>query len=203
MQLTPLDIKKQEFKRSMRGYDIEEVNSFLELVSNQFENLQSTLRKFQENEMLLKKELDNYQNVEHTLRSTLTKLQESSEQSRENSQKEAELIIREAEVRGTEIIEKAKTNEGKIRSEITVLKTQRESLIKRLRHLLTSHLELIHMLEIDEDVVAASAPKSTPARATAEVPPAAAAGTTPDKAAALSEIDKIIANLEKQKRKNF
>jgi DivIVA domain-containing protein len=39
LRLTPLDIKKQEFKRSMRGYDPEEVNAFLEMVAEEFEAL--------------------------------------------------------------------------------------------------------------------------------------------------------------------
>ncbi|NVM02542.1 MAG: DivIVA domain-containing protein, partial [Candidatus Helarchaeota archaeon] len=39
MKLTPLDIKRQEFKKVMRGYDVIEVDAFLEMVADEYESL--------------------------------------------------------------------------------------------------------------------------------------------------------------------
>ena len=39
MKITPIDISKQEFKKIMRGYDPVEVDTFLEMLGNEYENL--------------------------------------------------------------------------------------------------------------------------------------------------------------------
>ena len=39
MKLSPIEIRKQEFKKSMRGYDTVEIDTFIELVANEYENL--------------------------------------------------------------------------------------------------------------------------------------------------------------------
>ena len=210
MKLTPLEIKKQEFRRSMRGYDIDEVSSFLEMVAENYEELQRELNKLRGNEAVIKKELENYKHVEKTLRSTLHNLQESSQQSKANSKKEAELIIREAEVKATELVEKAKNQVDRIRDEGRLLLTQKESLAKRLKHLLSSQMELIKMLEIDEKEVVQK--KSTEKISDAseksqkEKRKVSIGGIVQskqkdgDEKQAGQQIDRIIENLEKQKQ---
>lgn len=207
MKLTPLEIKKQEFRKTMRGYDPDEVNSFLEMVSENYEDVQRELNSFRDNEAVIRKELENYKSVEKTLRTTLHSLQESSQQSRANNEKEGVLIVKEAEIKAAEIIEKAKNKVDRIRDEARLLKSQKESLVKRLKHLLTSHLELIKMLEIEEETV--------PKKAKSEAPPQQAPGKIKVNGLVQSgnindkenepdvgqEIDRIIKNLEKHNSK--
>ena len=78
MKLTPLEIKKQEFRKVMRGFDPDEVITFLEMVAADYEDMQRDLNAKRENEAVIKKELENYQHVEKTLRSTLHSLQETT-----------------------------------------------------------------------------------------------------------------------------
>ena len=92
MKITPIDITKQEFKKIMRGYDPIEVDTFLESVSTEYEDL---VKQNGENENKINKleaELKNFKEVEKTLKQTLLNLQENSDKSRENSKKEAILI---------------------------------------------------------------------------------------------------------------
>jgi predicted metal-dependent hydrolase len=64
--------------------------------------------------------------------------------------KEAELIIREAELKALEILEKTKSDNNRLKDEILVLKQQKNSFIKRLKHLFASQLELLDVLEIED-----------------------------------------------------
>ena len=95
-------------------------------------------------------ELKNFKEVEKTLKQTLLNLQENSDISRENSKKEAILIKKEAEIEAKEMIDTARRQSQAMREEMITMQTQKDSLIARLRHILSSHLELLDVLEIDD-----------------------------------------------------
>ena len=98
MKITPLDIKKQDFKKVLRGLDPIEVETFLEMVSEEFESLIREKNTLSNEVLKLKTQLKDYQEVEKTFKESLMSAQQTINQSRENSQKEANLIIREAEI---------------------------------------------------------------------------------------------------------
>ena len=98
MKLTPLDIKKQEFRKVMRGYDQIEVETFLEMVSDEFETLIKEKNHLSDEVLKLKTQLKDYQEVEKTFKESLMSAQETINQSRDNSKREASLIIKEAEL---------------------------------------------------------------------------------------------------------
>ncbi|MCB0280862.1 MAG: DivIVA domain-containing protein [Calditrichaeota bacterium] len=142
LQLTPLDIRKKEFKKVMRGCDPAEVEAFLELLSEEFELLQMEIdRQKKENELLSEK---------NQSLSSQQKQNPEPNQADRLSQKEAEIIIKEAEVKALEIVEKAKSEANRLKEEIFVLKSQKNSFIKRLKHLFASQIELIDVLEIED-----------------------------------------------------
>ena len=106
--ISPLSIKKQEFNSSLRGYDKEEVEAFLEKLADDFEELQ------QENESI-KRQLDDanlrlseFARIEKSLQDTLLKAQDSSTKAIESTKKQTSLMIKEAEIKASQIIEKAK-----------------------------------------------------------------------------------------------
>ena len=96
MKITQVDIQRQEFKRSMRGYDTVEVDTYLEVVGNTLSQLSEENETAKRRILELETELKNYKGVERTLKQTLMNVQESSNQSRENSKKEADLILKES-----------------------------------------------------------------------------------------------------------
>lgn len=154
MRLTPIEIKKQEFKKVMRGYDSVEVDTFLELVAGQYENLLLENENAQKQLIAMEAELKHFKEVERTLKQTLYNVQESSQLSKENSQKEATLVIREAELAAAQLTEKAKLDVQKMMEEVSQLSQQKKSISARLRHLLSSQLELLEVLDLDdEDIV--------------------------------------------------
>ncbi len=150
MKLTPLEIKNQEFKKAMRGYDAVEVDTFLELVADKYQELLEENERLAKQNMILDNELGNVKDVEKTLKQTLKNLQENSEISKQNSQKEAGLIKKEAELAAAQLLEKTRLQVHKMREEIANLKNQKVSFISRLKHVLSSQMELLEVLETDD-----------------------------------------------------
>ncbi|RMF68765.1 MAG: DivIVA domain-containing protein [Calditrichaeota bacterium] len=150
MKLTPLDIKKQEFKKSMRGYDPVEVDAFLEMVSDELESLIRQNKELTDEALKLKTQLRDYQDVEKTLQETLMSAQESINSSKENSKRQAEMIIREAELKAEKMLEETKLRLAEMKNELLIIKAQKDSFARRLRHLLQSQIELIEVLELDD-----------------------------------------------------
>jgi cell division initiation protein len=151
MKITPLEIKRQQFKKTMRGYDTVEVETFLEMVSNEMEELIVTNREQKDRILEIETQLSDYKNIEKTLQQTLMQAQETSGKSIENSKREAELIIKEAEIKASQVVEKARLDFAHAKEEISQLKARKESILSKLKVLLSSELDLIRALDIDDE----------------------------------------------------
>jgi cell division initiation protein len=151
MKITPLEIKRQQFKKTMRGYDTIEVETFLEMVSNELEDLIHENRGQKDKIIELETQLSDYKNIERSLQQTFIQAQETSGKSIENSKREAEIIVKEAEVKASQIVEKARLDFAHVKEEISQLKARKESVLSKLKVLLSSELNLIRALDIDED----------------------------------------------------
>ncbi len=150
MKLTPLEIRKQEFRKSIRGLDQVEVQTFLEMVAEQYEALLEENKALNRRIIELETKLHNFQESEKTLRETLLNVQEVKKQSEESSRRKADLVIKEAELKAAEILDSTRKESRQIREEIGWLKSQKESFINRLRHILVSQVELLSVMEIDD-----------------------------------------------------
>lgn len=150
MKITPLDIKKQVFKKVLRGYDPIEIETFLEMVAEEYEALIKEKNDLYDEVLKLRTQLRDYQEVEKTFKESLMNAQHTINQSRENSKRESDLIVKEAEVRAEKIIENAKMQLIELKNELMIIKAQKDSFAKRLRHLLESQLELLGVLELDD-----------------------------------------------------
>lgn len=150
MKLTPLDVRKHEFKKTIRGYDPVEADAFLEMVSDELEALIREKNELSDEVLKLKTQLSDYQNVEKTLQQTLVTAQETITQSKENSSRAAEMLIREAELNAEKVVRDARLRLAEMKNELVVIKAQKDSFARRLKHLLESQIELIEVLELDD-----------------------------------------------------
>ncbi len=160
MKLTPLDIKKQEFKKVMRGYDPVEVNAFMEMVAAELAELLKENKDVKEQAIQNDVQIRDYRQMEKTLQQTLVQAQEASGKTIENARKEAQLVIQEAELKANQILDQARSDLLRIKDEISTLKSKRESIASRLRVLLSSELELIKALEMDDSTSESSSRSS-------------------------------------------
>lgn len=149
MRLTPLDIRKQEFKRSMRGLDIDEVRAFLATVADEYEAVINDNKALRERLLELDDKVQEYRNMEKTLRDTLLTAERVTVEAKENARREAELIVKEAQIEAERAGRDVRTSALKLRQEIQTLKQQKEGYLSRLRVLIESHMKFVEAAERD------------------------------------------------------
>jgi len=143
MRVTPLDIQQRQFKVKFKGFDRQEVESFLELISNEMEELIGEINALKKD--LVKKEgvIDGYQAREKSINESIIMAQRIAEDMKLNTEKEAELILSEAEIEAERIISKATHELANMKSEIVDLKKQRLQFDSELRSLIEVHLKML------------------------------------------------------------
>jgi cell division initiation protein len=94
--ITGMEIRKQEFRKKMRGYDPVEVKNFIFNLAQDYENLYSENVQLRENIQKVKYELDHYRKLEETMNNSLILAQQTAEMIKSNAQKESELILEES-----------------------------------------------------------------------------------------------------------
>jgi len=143
MPLTPLDIHNKEFGRRLRGYDEDEVNEFLDQVIKDYEALIRENKELQNQALSLQEKLNHFANIEETLSKTIIVAQEAADEVKNNSKKEAQLIIKEAEKNADRIINEALSKSRKVALEVEELKKQASIYRTRFRTLVEAQLELL------------------------------------------------------------
>jgi cell division initiation protein len=161
MRMTPLDIQQMVFKVAFRGYDKEEVNRFLEELAQTVESLNRDYAIQRERIVFLEQQLTELKRTEATLSSTLLSAQSLAEDVKRNAQREADLVIKEAEQKAGEMIHQARVELTDTQRDLTALQKQRVLMVERLR---ASLRMFERMLEVEEheafhDAATASAEK--------------------------------------------
>jgi cell division initiation protein len=156
MKMTPLDIQQQQFKTRFRGFDIREVDAFLEQVANAFETLHGENEDSQEEIRRLELEIQGYKKREDTFKRALLNSQKVLDQMKENAHKSAELIIAESEVKAEKILNKAHNRLAQLHEDIAELKRQRTQIEVQISSVIEAHARLLEiskegMKEMDEE----------------------------------------------------
>jgi len=150
MRITPLDVRGHRFAVKMRGYDREEVQSFLNFVSEEFEKLVNEVSHLREESAQLKATLGDHTERERILKETLFTAQKLSEEMKEGAKKEGRLVMREAELRGQRLVEQAQKKASQLEDSIRGLRLERDSFERKLRSVVEQHLRLLEMHREDE-----------------------------------------------------
>ncbi len=101
--LTAQEIRKQEFSKSLRGFDQEEVKNFIFSIAQDYENVYSENVQLKETIQRLNYELNRYHKIEETMNNSLILAQQTGEMLKENAKKEADIILENAKLRIAEI----------------------------------------------------------------------------------------------------
>jgi len=151
MKITPLDIQQAGFKIKLRGYDRQEVDSFLDLVTEDYEAM------IRENNALREKAAD-YENQlvelrkrEATLSGTLMKAQDLVEEMKHNAQKDAALIVKEAELKAEEMTHMAREEMAAIKRDVLDLQKQRMLFLEKIRSLIKIFQRTVELEEREEE----------------------------------------------------
>ncbi|MCL6105974.1 MAG: DivIVA domain-containing protein [Actinobacteria bacterium] len=172
MKLTPLDIRHKEFSRAMRGYRDLEVDEFLDEIADEFERIFNENIDYQERLEKVEGKVEQYQNIEETLKKTLVSAQQQAEEMKQNSKKEADLILRDAELKSRSILNDSYAERQKIQRSVQALKQKQEDLKYQMRTMLETYLNILDQegeLPGEELFETAVAPETPPAAAAPEV----------------------------------
>lgn len=148
MRITPLDIQQKQFPVKFRGFDVEEVYAFLEVVREEMEDILRENVSLKEQAHRAETQITGYRDMEATLKETLMTAQQMVEDYKNNARKEAELLLREAEIRAESLMREAQDKVVKIHEDIVDLKGIRRHFKEEIRRLIESHTR---MLEFDKE----------------------------------------------------
>lgn len=142
MQITPIDIRGKTFRHSLRGYDPQEVDKFLENISQEFEKAYGENFEFKEKVGRLESELGHYKTLENTLQQTMVLAQQTAEEVKQSAHREAELILRQAEEENKRKLSESQEKWAEIQEEIQDLLRKRELIRTQLKSFLHAQLDL-------------------------------------------------------------
>lgn len=149
MKITSMEITNKEFKKSMRGYNTDEVDEFLDRIAESYEALYKENSSLKEKIFNFEEKVNHYNKMENTIQNTLLLAQNASDQARENAKKESELIIKNANDTAQKVIDKAHSDVIHINDEFERMKQEFSKFRTKFRSFMESQLEMFDDMEKD------------------------------------------------------
>ncbi|MCK5131993.1 MAG: DivIVA domain-containing protein [Candidatus Sabulitectum sp.] len=147
MRVTPLDIRRQKFRKGMRGYDPGEVDAFLEMLADAWEDVaENTLIESKELEVLRARASD-FDRMEGAVREVLVAQQRSANVAREEANREADLIIRDAELKSQKMLDEARKRVQILTEAIRELQDRRMEILLKMNSFINTQKGMVTMEE--------------------------------------------------------
>jgi cell division initiation protein len=144
LKITPLDIQQQQFKGKLfRGLDPEDVDGFLQQVSQELEDLIRENNDLKEQAQRYQSEKEEIRQREDNLRETMLAAQRITEEMKANAQKEASLAISEAELKAERILTEAENRLADLNNQIQEIRREKIRFESSLKSLLDSHYKIL------------------------------------------------------------
>jgi cell division initiation protein len=148
MKLTPTDVQRQAFGKRFRGFDPDEVRAFLAAVAEEMAALQRAKDETEQQLRHLELIVGEHREREAILKNTLLTAQKAAEDIRETARKEAETVVKEAELQGDRLLDLAQSRAHEVERGILELRGPRTALRIDIRALVT---RLTHLLDLQEE----------------------------------------------------
>ncbi len=145
MKITPIEIQQQQFKVRFRGFDVREVDRFLEQMTDTFELLQQENENAQNEIRRIKLESQGYKEREETFKRAMLNSQKVLDEMKENARKSAELIVANAELKAEKILNRAHKRLAQLHEDIAELKRQRMQIEVQIRSIIETHTKLLEI----------------------------------------------------------
>ncbi|HEY8231912.1 MAG: DivIVA domain-containing protein [Vicinamibacterales bacterium] len=148
MKLTPADVQRQIFSQRFRGSDPDEVRSFLAAVAEEMAEMLRDKERVQQELKHLELIVNEHREREAILKNTLLTAQKVAEDIRETARKEADTIVKQADLQGDSLLDLAQRRAHDVERGILELRGHRTALRTDIRALLT---RLTHLLDLQEE----------------------------------------------------
>lgn len=153
MTITPIEIQQQQFRVRFRGFDIHEVDDFLNSLTDEFEIIIKEYERLDTAVKRLTKENAEFRKREETFKKALVNSQKVMEQMKENARKSADIIISNAELKAEKILTRAHNRLAQLQEDIAALKRQRVQIETEIRSVLESHSNILDIEKKNREVV--------------------------------------------------
>lgn len=148
MKISPMEIQRQTFSKRLRGYDPEEVRTYLNLLAEELQQFQREQAALQQEAQFLRSIVDEHRQREEILKNTLLTAQRLSEEIKETARKQGEMTVKEAELQADKLVELAQGRAKSIERETIDLRVMRQMLRSDIRALLE---RIQHILDAQEE----------------------------------------------------
>ncbi|MEW6326436.1 MAG: DivIVA domain-containing protein [Thermodesulfobacteriota bacterium] len=138
MRITPMDIQQQEFRVRFRGFDMREVDSFLELVAEELKEALHENSALKDEVKRLKESLANFEEKEKTFQTAFVSAQRVVDELKSNAERQAKLIVTQAELEAQKMVENARVQAAQIQEEINQLRRQKAQMEYRVKSFIES-----------------------------------------------------------------
>lgn len=145
--LTPLDVRKQEFRRTMRGFDPVAVDDFRIRVADELERVLRERAMLEERLAALTDQLRGFKERERAMNEALVAAQQLREEMRGAAEREAQVIVREAEVRAERLLDEARNGERSIQDRRDDVERQFHAYVMGFRQLLERQLAELRAID--------------------------------------------------------
>lgn len=155
MPMQPLEIQKTRFAHKMRGYDPIEVENFLALVAEDLTQRLGEIERLERDNRSLRERVANSEGRERQLHDAILRGKKVSDEMISTSQREAQLLVREAEMTAERMVGQAAERAAEVESRITELRMRRKELQLKFK----STLELFGQIleaEMEDERTAAT-----------------------------------------------
>ncbi len=143
MRITPLDVRKQEFKRGMRGYDGDEVRAFLSTLADEYEAVLVDNKQLRERVVEQDEKLGEFRTLEQTLRDTLMTAERVTQDAKETALKEGEVVVQQARQRAERVLAEGRERLNELRREALAVHREKEAFLGRFRSLAEAQIHFV------------------------------------------------------------
>jgi cell division initiation protein len=147
LNISPLDVRNQVFRKSFRGYDSDEVRHFLEAVADMMEQMLKEKEDLVHEHAALKEKAAVFNELETALRDTMITAQRISDEARLSAKREADHILKDADLESKRRLQEAQRQAEEITKSRETVRTETMAFVAKLRSLLEAQLSFLGSVE--------------------------------------------------------
>ena len=145
--LTSIDVRRFDFGRSLRGYDPAKVEQFREQVAEEMERLNRINQDLDTKARSFHEQLRAFRERDKALNDALVTAQQLRAEVRDQAEREAQLVLKEAQAEGERIVETARAEVRRMEAELDALDRSRRTYLAQMRALLARQLSEVEASE--------------------------------------------------------
>lgn len=150
MKITPLEVHNHQFGNSFRGYDRDEVRSFLAMISEEFEQVITEGTRLKDQMVELREQLTETKGREKSIQRALESADRISKEIKDTARRESEVLIKEARLKANKILEQAQARVQGAEDRLLEIKSMQGRFEHRLRAMLEEHVNILDQARKEE-----------------------------------------------------